>query len=59
MSDLASALALPRVSTHLPLGWYFDPQVAEIEKKLLQEEAQNLQEKWIASLRSKAFIKTF
>ena len=35
MSDLASALALPRVSTHLPLGWYFDPQVAEIEKKLL------------------------
>lgn len=31
----------------------------EIEKKLLQQEAQNLQEKWIASLRSKAFIKTF
>jgi peptidyl-prolyl cis-trans isomerase SurA len=31
----------------------------EIEKKMLQEEAQNLQEKWIASLRSKAFIKTF
>jgi peptidyl-prolyl cis-trans isomerase SurA len=31
----------------------------EIEKKLLQEEAQALQEKWLASLRSKAFIKTF
>jgi peptidyl-prolyl cis-trans isomerase SurA len=31
----------------------------EIEKKLLQEEAQKLQEKWLASLRSKAFIKTF
>jgi parvulin-like peptidyl-prolyl isomerase len=31
----------------------------EIEKKLLQQEAQNLQEKWLASLRSKAFIKTF
>ena len=31
----------------------------EIEKKLLQEEAQNLQERWIASLRSKAYIKTF
>ncbi len=31
----------------------------EIEKKLLQEEAQNLQEKWIASLRSKAYIRTF
>ncbi len=31
----------------------------EIEKKLLQEEAQKLQEKWIASLRSKAYIRTF
>jgi peptidyl-prolyl cis-trans isomerase SurA len=31
----------------------------EIEKKLVQEQAQDLQEKWIASLRSKAFIKTF
>jgi len=32
---------------------------ADIEKKLVQEEAQNLQEKWLASLRSKAYIKTF
>jgi peptidyl-prolyl cis-trans isomerase SurA len=32
---------------------------ADIEKKLIQQEAQNLQEKWLASLRSKAFIKTF
>jgi parvulin-like peptidyl-prolyl isomerase len=31
----------------------------EIEKKLLQEEAQNLQEKWLASLRSKAYIHTY
>jgi peptidyl-prolyl cis-trans isomerase SurA len=31
----------------------------EIEKKLLQVEAQDLQERWIASLRSKAYIKTF
>jgi peptidyl-prolyl cis-trans isomerase SurA len=31
----------------------------EIEKKLLQAEAQDLQERWIASLRSKAYIKTF
>jgi peptidyl-prolyl cis-trans isomerase SurA len=31
----------------------------EIEKKLLQEEAQDLQERWLASLRSKAYIKTF
>ena len=32
---------------------------ADIEKKLLQQEAQSLQQKWLASLRSKAFIKTF
>ena len=32
---------------------------ADIEKKLIQLEAQNLQQKWIASLRSKAYIKTF
>ena len=31
----------------------------EIEKKLVQTEAQNLQERWLASLRSKAYIKTF
>jgi parvulin-like peptidyl-prolyl isomerase len=31
----------------------------EIEKKLLQEEAQNKQERWLASLRQKAYIKTF
>jgi len=32
---------------------------ADIEKKLIQLEAQNLQERWITSLRSKAYIKTF
>lgn len=31
----------------------------EIEKKILQQEAQELQERWIASLRSKAYIRTF
>jgi peptidyl-prolyl cis-trans isomerase SurA len=31
----------------------------EIEKKLMQEEAQKIQEKWIASLRQKAYIRTF
>ena len=31
----------------------------EIEKKLLQEEAQDLQERWIAGLRAKAYIRTF
>lgn len=31
----------------------------EIEKKLLQKEAQDLQERWLASLREKAYIKTF
>src|SRR6476661_5660555 len=32
---------------------------ADIEKKLVQEEAQQIQERWLASLRQKAFIKTF
>jgi peptidyl-prolyl cis-trans isomerase SurA len=32
---------------------------ADIEKKLVQEEAQELQERWLASLRQKAYIKTF
>ncbi len=31
----------------------------EIEKKLLQEESQDLQERWIAGLRAKAYIRTF
>jgi peptidyl-prolyl cis-trans isomerase SurA len=32
---------------------------ADIEKKLMQQEAQSLQERWLTSLRSKAYIKTF
>src|SRR5437660_1542645 len=32
---------------------------ADVEKKLVQEEAQQIQERWIASLRQKAYIKTF
>lgn len=32
---------------------------SDIEKKLLQEEAQQIQERWIAGLRQKAYIKTF
>jgi peptidyl-prolyl cis-trans isomerase SurA len=32
---------------------------SDIEKKLLQEEAQGIQQRWIASLRAKAYIKTF
>ena len=31
----------------------------EIEKKLIQLEAQGLQERWIASVRAKAYIRTF
>ncbi len=31
----------------------------DIQKKLLQDEQQKLQEKWIAGLRQKAYIKTF
>jgi peptidyl-prolyl cis-trans isomerase SurA len=32
---------------------------SDIEKKLVEEEAQKLQERWLASLREKAYIKTF
>src|SRR5205809_1604744 len=32
---------------------------SDIEKKLIQLEAQSLQERWLASLRSKAYIRTF
>jgi peptidyl-prolyl cis-trans isomerase SurA len=32
---------------------------ADVEKKLLQDEAQRLQENWLASLRQKATIRTF
>ncbi len=32
---------------------------ADIESRLHQEQAQKLQEHWLASLRSKAYIKTF
>jgi peptidyl-prolyl cis-trans isomerase SurA len=32
---------------------------SDIEKKLLQVEAQGIQERWIASLRAKAYIKIF
>jgi peptidyl-prolyl cis-trans isomerase SurA len=32
---------------------------SDIEKKLIQQEAQQLQERWIAGLRAKAYIRTF
>lgn len=32
---------------------------SDIEKKLLQDEAQQIQQRWLASLREKAYIKTF
>ena len=32
---------------------------ADIEKKLVQDEAQQIQERWLAGLRQKAYIKTF
>ena len=35
MTDLASQKSLTRAAPHLPLSWYFDPQVAAIEQKLL------------------------
>ena len=35
MTDLASQKALTRSAPNLPLSWYFDPRVAQIEDKLL------------------------
>ena len=35
MTDLASQRALTRSAPNLPLSWYFDPKVAEVEQKLL------------------------
>ncbi|HME88584.1 MAG TPA: peptidyl-prolyl cis-trans isomerase [Chthoniobacterales bacterium] len=37
----------------------FEQARPDIEKKLFQQQAQNLQERWLASLRAKAYIKTF
>src|SRR3954470_3525417 len=35
MTDLASQRALTRSAPHLPLSWYFDPKLVELEQKLL------------------------
>ena len=35
MTDLASQRALTRSAPNLPLSWYFDPKVAEVEQRLL------------------------
>ena len=35
MSDLASQRVLTRANPHLPLSWYFDPKVAELEMQRL------------------------
>jgi phenylpropionate dioxygenase-like ring-hydroxylating dioxygenase large terminal subunit len=35
MSDLASQRALTRANPHLPLSWYFDPKVAQLEQQRL------------------------
>ena len=35
MTDLASQKALTRPAPHLPLSWYFDPKVAEAERKFI------------------------
>jgi parvulin-like peptidyl-prolyl isomerase len=32
---------------------------ADIEKKLIQDEAAEIQERWVATLRKKAYIRTF
>jgi phenylpropionate dioxygenase-like ring-hydroxylating dioxygenase large terminal subunit len=37
MTDLSSVAALDSDSSQLPVGWYFDPQIYEIEKKVFFE----------------------
>jgi phenylpropionate dioxygenase-like ring-hydroxylating dioxygenase large terminal subunit len=38
MSDLSTTSALTRNPTQLPIEWYFDPKIFELEKKLLFDE---------------------
>src|SRR5258708_37844489 len=35
MTELASQKTLQRAAPHLPLSWYFDPEVAALEQRLL------------------------
>ena len=37
MTDLANVSALTRTPGQLPIDWYFDPRVAEIEQRVLFE----------------------
>ena len=42
MSDLSSTLALRNSTTsQLPVDWYFDPRIYEIEKRLLFDAGPN------------------
>lgn len=38
MSDLSSIAAFSKTSPQLPVNWYFDPRVHELEKRLLFDE---------------------
>ncbi len=35
MSDLSSVTAFRQSATQLPVHWYFDPRIHEVEKRLL------------------------
>ena len=35
MSDLANVSSLTRTPVHLPVSWYFDPKIAEVEQQVL------------------------
>ena len=41
MSTLTSAAQLRPASCQLPMSWYFDPQIFELEKKLLFDAGSN------------------
>ena len=37
MSDLSSVAGFSSTASQLPPGWYFDPRIYEIEKRVLFE----------------------
>src|SRR4026209_1026633 len=41
MSSVASLLELKPPRPHLPVSWYFDPAIFELEKKLLFDAGSN------------------
>ena len=41
MSDVASLRRIKPAPCHLPVSWYFDPKIFELEKRLLFDAGAN------------------